>query len=386
MRKTGINMEGVKRENRSLILKYINDNGPVSRIDIAEETGLTAASVTQITTALISEKLLCEIGVSSEPKTSAGRKKVLLGINAEAAYVLSINIESETTTIAICNLLGQVLSVASHRLYATLPTNNKKSPARFLKKLSDTCVSLLLRLSKQKQKRIKCVSVGVPGLVDKEAGVSIHAYGIWNEPVDIRGYFENALGYPVLVNNNVDAIATAEILFGYGRTQDSLLMIKWGPGVGSTIVIDKKVYEGRHGKTAELGHFIVEKNGRKCSCGRNGCLETVVSQKALLSIMPFESGKFGDAYESATVTTRRKIDSAIDLFARSIVNTCTIIAPNRIVLAGSLFNSPVIRSKLIKCCKKYDPAYNEGRILYTTLSDKESYLGPVAVYLNTCFE
>lgn len=383
MQKTGINMERVKKENRSLILNYINDNGPVSRIDIAEATGLTAASVTQITTALISEGILCESGISSEKKSSAGRKKVLLAINADAAFVLSINIETETTTIAICNLLGEVLYVGTQRLFSCITTGKKGSPKRFLKKISDECVSLLLKLGKTKAKRIACTSIGIPGIVDNSLGIAVHAYGIWDEPVNLAEYFEDSLGYPVLVENNVDAFAIGEILFGHGRTQDSLLVIKWGPGVGSTIVIDKQVYKGRHGKTAELGHFIVERNGQKCTCGRSGCLETVVSQKALMSFMDFKPEKFGEAYEKANVTTKRKINSTIDLFARSIVNTCTIIAPNRIVLSGILFSSPLIREILIKYCKKYDPAYDGNRIIYTKLYEKEAYIGPVAVYLNT---
>ena len=320
---------------------------------------------------------------SYEKKSSAGRKKVLLAINADAAFVLSINIETETTTIAICNLLGEVLYVGTQRLFSCITTGKKGNPKRFLKKISDECVSLLLKLGKTKAKRIACTSIGIPGIVDNSLGIAVHAYGIWDEPVNLAEYFEDSLGYPVLVENNVDAFATGEILLGHGRTQDSLLVIKWGPGVGSTIVIDKQVYKGRHGKTAELGHFIVEKSGEKCTCGRNGCLETMVSQKALMSFMDFKPEKFGEAYEKANVTTKRKINSTIDLFARSIVNTCTIIAPNRIVLSGILFNSSLIREKLIKYCRKYDPAYGENRIIYTELYEKEAYIGPVAVYLNT---
>ena len=186
-----------------------------------------------------------------------------------------------------------------------------------------------------------------------------------------------------MISASLDAFATAEILFGAGRTYDSLLVIKWGPGVGSTIVIDHSVYQGRHGKTAELGHFIVEKDGRKCSCGRQGCLETMLSYSALNEIMSFTPEDFEDAYKNSSLMVQSKIDSAIELFARCIVNAGTLVAPNRIILAGSLFMSCFIREKLISACSSYDPAYNPGRIYYTTLSDKENYIGPVAVYIST---
>ena len=378
MMNTGINMERVKKENRSLILKCINDIGPVSRIDIAEATGLTAASVTQITTALIAEKILLEVGPSAESTGTAGRKKILLDINPDAAWILSVNIESETTTIAICDIKGNI--IADH--YAQIPTDKKKTPEKFLSSLADICISCAASLKPRKRKLLKCVSVGIPGIVDKENGISVHAYGIWKDSVNVADILGKKLSLPVIIENNVNAFSTAEILFGVGKSYDSLLVIKWGPGVGSTIVVNKKVYEGRHGKTAELGHFIVEKNGKQCSCGRRGCLETLLSYKELQKTASFTPENFGEVYSSSKGAVRKSFDTAIDLFARSIVNTATIIAPNRIVLSGSLFKSCVIRGKLIEYCTAYDPAYNENRICYTGIFDKESYIGPVAVYID----
>ena len=371
-------MERVKKENRSLILKYINDNGPVSRIDIAEATGLTAASVTQITTALIAEKILLEVGISPESTGTAGRKKILLDINPDMAWVFSVNIESETTTIAICNIKGNIIGSSIRQF----PTDKKTKAEKFLYYVSDICVSLATELNARQRKLIQCVSVGIPGIVDKENGIAVHAYGIWKEAVNVSEILSKRLSLPVILENNVNAFSTAEILFGTGKNYDSLLVIKWGPGVGSTIVINKKVYEGRHGKTAELGHFIVEKNGKQCSCGRRGCLETLLSYKELKKIAPFTPEGFGKAYLGSSAAVRKSFDNAIDLFARSIVNTSTIIAPNRIILSGSLFKSEIIRDKLIEFCKVYDPAYNENRVCYTALSDRESYIGPVAVYLD----
>ncbi len=384
MRKSGINMEQVKKENRSLILKCINNSGPVSRKDIAATTGLTPASVTQITTALISEGILIEVGTLSENAGMAGRKKVLLDIDPDSSYVCTVNIESEMTTVAICDIKGNIVSSrGGDALITSFPTNSEIPANFFLSEICSTVRSHINSLKTSQRKRIRAVSIGVPGLVDKTGLISIHAYGIWNEPVDIGSFMGKELSLPVLLSNNVDAFATAETIYGTGREYDSLLVIKWGPGVGSTIVIDNNVYEGRHGKTAELGHFIVNKNGLKCSCGRRGCLETILSYTALSKIINFAPEDFGEALKSAPAASRDKVESAIDLFARSIVNTGTIIAPNRIILSGSLFQSSDIRQKLISYCKDYDTSYDEKRIYYTSLSDKESYIGPVAVFMKT---
>ncbi len=375
MQKSGINMEKVKKENRSLILQCINNNGAMSRKDIAAATGLTPASVTQITTKLIEDGILVELGSVQASTGTAGRKKVLLDINDSFCYICSVNIESKSTTVAVCDFKGQLKSLS--RI-----DTNKKSPEAFLSRIADELKSLISDLPEKSRKKIECVCVGIPGLVDKENGVSIHAYGIWNEEVPIKSILSKALDLPVFVENNVNAFAHAEILFGIGRSYDSFLLIKWGPGIGSTIVIDSQVYEGRHGKTAELGHFIAIKDGKKCNCGRNGCLETLLSYDALSEILNFLPEEFESAYKAADNNTRKKIDDAIDVFARSIVNTCTIIAPNRIILSGVLFGGEMIRNKLIECCEKYDKSYNSNRIYHTSLSQKESYLGPVAVYVH----
>lgn len=383
MQKTGINLEKVKRENRSLILNCINNNGPISRKDIAEATGLTAASVTQITTHLISDGILTELGAIAEKSGTAGRKKILLDIRSDYGFVISINIESETTCIAICDIKGNVIHGGTTRISLTTTASD---PMTFLKTVSDNCKKLLKQLSAEETARLKCVSIGIPGLVDSNKGISVKAYGVFEEEVDLRSFFEKKLKLPVLVENNVDAFANAEVLYGAGKLYDSLLVIKWGPGIGSTIVADRHVYRGRHGKTAELGHLIVDKNGAKCSCGRRGCLETLLSAKALSRITPFEPTEFEKVYADLSGDKKDRIDEAIDTFARSIVNACTIIAPGRIILSGDLFKSAQVRKKLIECCMSYDPSYDFNRIIYTSLSEKSGYIGPTSVYFGSLLQ
>ncbi len=86
-----------------------------------------------------------------------------------------------------------------------------------------------------------------------------------------------ALECTVLLENNVKAFAQAELTYGLGRTEENLLLLKWGPGVGSAIIAQGRIYESRMYKSAEIGHVRVEKNGRLCRCGRHGCLETRVA-------------------------------------------------------------------------------------------------------------
>lgn len=376
MRNTGMNMVQVKKQNRSSILNCIIHRGPVSRKDIAEITGLTPAAVTLICSQLIQQGLLQELGVDAR-STGAGRKKVLVDINYNYYDIISVNIESDNTFIAITNMRGECL------IRETISTDRSSDPEVFLLTIAKLCRKMCGQTAKVKE-RLAGVSVTVPGVVDKDKGVSVHAYGVWNRQVAVCDILKDELALPVSIENNVNALAMAELLYGLGKEYDNLLIIKWGPGVGSTIVIDNQVYKGRHGKAAELGHFIVERDGAPCNCGRKGCLETKVSYRALTKLSPFEVKDFGNVYRRAV--SEGKGDGfyeAIDLFARTIVNSMTILAPNRVVLFGSLFRDKLIREELINACQRYDARYDAGRILYSTLTDKEDYIGPVAVFMRS---
>lgn len=368
----GANMLTVRKKNRASILKLINDNGPASRKDLAQILGLTPPAVTQICTDLMEEGVLVETGINVS-HDGAGRKKVLLDINYDAAYVYAINIEPQYTTVAISNLRGERIDSKQ------ISTNTKMKPEKYLSHIADLCKKLREK-HPDEAKKIVAVGVGITGLVEKETGISKKAYGIWEEEVNISQTLEKTLSIPVYVENNVNAFAMAELLYGIGKEYDNLMVIKWGPGVGCSLIIDQEIYDGRRSKAAELGHFIVEKNGEKCQCGRRGCLETKVSYPALCKIKPFAEKEFAKVYQNTKGKKEGKaIDEAIDVFARSIINSATIVAPNRIILTGVLFEDEIIRNAMTKACAFYDEGWGNGRVLYSSLADRESYIGSVAV-------
>ena len=372
-KQTGSNMETVRKSNRFAILKYLNDNGPTSRKDLAAAIGLTPAAVTMICNNLLEEGVVTETGVS-ESQGKAGRRQIYLDLVRDAAYIISVNIETEDTTVAMCDIQGEVVC------NQVIATDIHIGPTEFLGRIADV-VDNILKEAGRKAKKVVAISVGVPGIVDEKAGIARSAYGVWEEEVDVKSFLETRFDYEICVTNNVSAFAMAEQLYGMGRGHENLMIIKWGPGVGCAMIIDQHIYEGRHGKAAELGHFIVDKDGAKCNCGRRGCLETKISYQALQKVAKFEMEDFGKCYSKSKAATRDKFDEAIDLFARTIVNSATIMAPNRIVLAGMMFEDESVRQKMIECCAGYDSHFTDNRIVYSQLASKEKYIGPVAAYV-----
>lgn len=394
MKQTGINMEMVKKKNRCSILNCINRSGSISRKDIACALGLTPAAVTQICGEFIENGVLVESGDAMETKR-AGRRKVMLSINYDYRYVLGINIDIEKTVIALTNLKGEAVCIRE------IGAAKKAEPEHFLQQVADVCREMWKQAGVTKD-LIVGAGVGIPGIVDKEKGISIHAYGIWQEKVPVAKLLSLFLDMPVVVENNVSAFALAEMIYGIGRKKDNLMIIRWGPGVGGAIVADKKIYGGRNGRAAELGHLIVEKFGRKCTCGRTGCLETKICYAAvseqlreMFSIEKtpkmyavlggdfrnFSREKFCEIVLDMDEPVEALLEDMLDLFARSIVNCMTILAPNRVVLSGSMFRSDLLFQGLIACCSFYDERYDETNIIRTMLADSEDYIGAVALFV-----
>lgn len=395
---TGINLENVKRNNRSAILKLLNDQGAMSRKDIAAALGLTPATVTVICSELLASQVLLELGEVQEDKR-AGRKKILVGINYDRRYVLSISIESIDTCVSVTNLRGE------NGAFRRIQTNTFITPEQFLHQVAHLCL-LLLEEEGISRSSVLGVGVSIPGIVDRAKGISTSAYRVWDRPVRVGRCLEEQLGLPILVENNVRAFAEAELIFGKGKDLENMLFIKWGPGVGSAIVIRKQIYDSNRSKNAEIGHFIMDPRGRLCRCGRRGCLETFVSTHAMADRlrerctpedMPQVYAQVKGYLPEVTAHNLipflklndplmwEIIDSNVEVFARAACNVITMLAPDRVIIYGNLFDQPALRDRFLAYCKGVDERYGEDYIILSDLRDKIDFIGPLAMVVNELY-
>lgn len=404
MKKTGINLENVKQRNKASILKLLKEKGPMSRKDIAEEIGLTPASVTMLTTEMIEVGYLQEAGEIQEEK-KAGRRKILLSIVYDWKCVLAISIEVRTTTISLCDLNGNAL------LTTELKTNDREVPEHYLEEVARVAKTLVYEAGKGAGDLLGA-GVSLPGLVDREFGVSKMAYGIWDREVPVAEFLSGQLHCPVVLENNIRAFAEGELLYGHGRSCENSYFLRWGPGVGSAIVIGKKIYDGREHRAGEIGHYNIDPDGLPCRCGRKGCLETKVSTSALTEQItelfsedetPILYRRFrGDpsylteevlsmllkgvaSFEEMDLPVASALQSAIDMLAQTFVNVATILAPEQVILLGSMFESRLVRDTFQLACCKIDPFYDSPYIRLAETSDRVSYIGSAAVAIHTLF-
>ncbi|WP_150243654.1 ROK family glucokinase [Nocardiopsis quinghaiensis] len=130
---------------------------------------------------------------------------------------------------------------------------------------------------------VEAVGVGVAGFVDEDrATVQVAVnLGLRDEP--LRDRVQERVGLPVVIENDANAAAWAEARFGAGRGSDHIVCVTLGTGIGGGLVIGGALHRGRYGVAAEIGHYRMVPNGRRCACGNHGCWEQYASGRALVA-------------------------------------------------------------------------------------------------------
>ncbi|HEX4034563.1 MAG TPA: ROK family protein [Solirubrobacteraceae bacterium] len=130
--------------------------------------------------------------------------------------------------------------------------------------------------------QLRGIGVGSPGTVDSEAGTVARADNLpgWAARFPLGSALHSALGAPIALGNDVAVATDAEYILGAGRPYHSLLGVFWGTGIGGGLILDDKPWHGR-GAAGEIGHTVVVQGGRRCPCGRRGCLEAYAGRAAM---------------------------------------------------------------------------------------------------------
>ena len=131
---------------------------------------------------------------------------------------------------------------------------------------------------------INSIGIGTPGVANRNSGIVLYSCNLDFHNTDLRTLLKQRLDKPIFVENDANAAAFGEVLAGAGKGYSDVVVVTLGTGVGGGIIIGGKIYTGFNFCGAELGHTVIEFNGRQCGCGRKGCFEAYSSATALINM------------------------------------------------------------------------------------------------------
>lgn len=262
----------IREINKSLILKIIRENGPLSRADIAKILGLNPATVSSNIKILLNDGLIKEHGIG---ESSGGRKPIMLTINKASFNCIGVNVQKDRVITAAVNLEGQLISRVEVDFEGVVSQEN------IINAIFDS-IHRAKENSGIDEDSYFGMGVGMHGIVNYKQGVSVHAPAFSWYNIDIKGLLEEHFHIPVVVDNDVRVMALAEKWFGIAQDVENFVFVNVGSGIGSGIMINGELYRGAGFAAGEVGHIRAVENGSKCVCGKFGCLDTVATEKSLV--------------------------------------------------------------------------------------------------------
>jgi predicted NBD/HSP70 family sugar kinase len=316
-----------RRHNLSSIITHLHHSGSLTRAELTRRTGLNRSTVG----ALVAE--LAEGGLAYEtaaPESGGvGRPSPLVHADGRVA-ALALNPDVDAIDLGLVGL-GGVLHGRVRHSTATAPS--AAETVRLVKKL----------LTKLKPRLEKCKVVGIgvaaPGLVQAETGVVRLAPHLdWHDE-PLAQMLAEATGYPAFAGNDANLGMIAETVFGAGRGVSDLVYLNGSAsGIGAGVLAGGRPLWGARGYAAELGHTLINSKGRRCHCGKSGCLETEVNQLRLQAAMgraPLSADSLQQALRAGSaleVEVRRQLD----LLGQAIAGFVSIFNPELVLLGGFL--------------------------------------------------
>ncbi|WP_163580352.1 ROK family transcriptional regulator [Gracilibacillus saliphilus] len=384
----------MKSINKSIILNKIRTAGTISRAQIAKETQLTPPTVGSIVKELLEQGLIKEsqLGISQ-----GGRKPTMLVLNTNGFHIIGIDVGPSDIRFIISDLAGEIVDEVEQEIAEEL-TNDS-----FLNMLTIGVEQLVT-----KQSSLQYIGIGVAmhGVVDSEQGISIFAPNLNLRHISIKDHLEAAFEMDVKVENDAKALALGEAWFENQMANKSMIAVNVGRGIGAGLVIDGKLYSGEHGIAGEIGHMTVDLYGKKCSCGNEGCLQTVASGPAIAekAIELLEQGNASSLLLYRETITAEVVHQAAmegDRLAQDVLkeagtylgialtNLIHVCNPSTIIIGGGVSNAdsyildPVIdtiKTRAISERAQTTPVY------LSKLGEYGSSLGAVALILSELFE
>ncbi|HXD28697.1 MAG TPA: ROK family transcriptional regulator [Arthrobacter sp.] len=351
--------------------------GPSTQADLARQTGLSTATVSNIVKFMQTAGL-----VTTEPTTSSGRRALNVKLISDGAIAIGIDFGRRHLRVVFASLNYQIVAEKT----VILPLGHGAEDG--ISAAADLIAELLDQTGLGPSALIGA-GVGIPGPIDRRSG-TVAQGAILPEWVglNILERLEEVLDLPVVVDNDANLGALAEVTWGPHNGLENLVFIKIGSGIGAGLIINGSPYYGNVGITGEIGHATVLEHGAACRCGNRGCLETVASTTVMINLLsrsavPPETAE--DVVEQAragATAAVRVVDDAGMAVGQALGNIANLLNPEVIVVGGPLAGlgdlllEPIRRGLL----RHAVPVVGESTsVVMSSLGDRAESLGAAAL-------
>lgn len=355
--------------NTRKVLQCILEKGPITKRRIQKNTGLSWGGVYNSISKLLDKNVILETGQIR--KDTPGRSPNLFDINYK-----------ENLSVGLDVTLGKIIGVVSHLDGKCIYSKTLSMKSNLSQDVIEGLLNVLYEIYDfvKEADYIKTIGLALPGSTikgwDKE-GLEHPFHGIF--PKNLKDLVEEKFGAITGIFTDPDCLLASEINnLADKSNKDIIVVLRWSYGIGLSMLMDGKIYQGSNRMSGEIGHTVIDPNGELCSCGKRGCLETYASLQSLIrKIGPVSNFKeILNLYNNHDPYARKIVDDAMDKMSIILANTINIIDPTILIIGGEFASLPKEVFESFKA-KIYQHIMigSETQILQSNLDDKATALG-----------
>jgi len=345
------NLKYLRISNRAEIIRSLIVSGPISRVELSRQLGLSKMAISAIVAEMIDEGLVKEQGTSCPSRTAgaaggsslavtAGRRPSILTLQAQRINALGLYLSRDAIDGVLCDVSGKILMTWSFIL------NESTNSVSYLNQIAE-----ILNEMQAFAAGLPIIGIGISciGPIDIVNGKLLspsNFHGIHD--LSLTSFISEKSGLPVILDNDMNAAVQAEQLYGAARNYRHVAYLGIVNGIGAGVISYGRIFQGSSGFGGELGHMSVNLDGPECFCGNRGCLELYASIPVLLkqsgakNLPDMVAGAIDNPASAALWLPR-----LIQALTTALVNITNIFDPEIILLGHqSIFLAPLLLPEL----------------------------------------
>lgn len=349
------NVDLVKQLNSAAVYRLIDQQGPISRIQVADHSQLAPASVTKITRQLLERGLIKEV---EQQASTGGRRAISIVTETRPFHSIAVRLGRRDATISLYDLSSKSLAEEHFILL-------QHDQAQLEKELIEL-IEQFIATHQRKIRQLIAMSITLPGLVDPDTGVVEYMPHVSVQHWPLADILSRHFEVSCFVGNDVRSLALAEHYFGASRDCEDSILIRLHRGTGAGIIVHGQIFLGYNRNVGEIGHIQIDPLGPRCHCGNFGCLETIAANSAieqrarellqagypskLLNADDLNIYSICHAANKGDLLAVELIEQVGRKLGQAIAITVNLFNPQKVIIAGEITEAQKVLFPAIEAC------------------------------------